>query len=106
MGQKRKGLSATRNEVPARISECEKTISDLAALDFDGAETQLGILRGRLDSLKTEMLAIQQNTAVQQAQIWLREAQADLESLIAGNERFREAQVRQAPNTAATERKL
>ena len=106
MGQKRKGLSATRNEVPARISECEKTISDLAALDFDGAEAQLGILRSRLDSLKTEMLAIQQNTAVQQAQIWLREAQADLESLIAGNERFREAQVRQAPNTAATERKL
>ncbi|MDY3781387.1 MAG: AAA family ATPase [Candidatus Faecousia sp.] len=103
ISQKRKGLSATRNEVPARISECEKTISDLAALDFDGAEAQLGILRSRLDSLNTEMLAIQQNTAVQQKELALQKAQMELAALEQENRRYRDGQKAAAPTAAALE---
>lgn len=103
ISQKRKGLSATRNEVPARISECEKTISDLAALDFDGAEAQLGILRSRLDSLNTEMLAIQQNTAVQQKELALQKAQMALTVLEQENRRHRDRQKATAPTAAALE---
>ena len=103
ISQKRKGLSATRNEVPARISECEKTISDLAALDFDGAEAQLGILRGRLDSLNTEMIAIQQNTAVQQKELALQKAQMELAALEQENRRYRDGQKAAAPTAAVLE---
>ena len=103
ISQKRKGLSATRNEVPARISECEKTISDLAALDFDGAEAQLGILRSRLDSLNTEMLAIQQNTAVQQKELALQKAQMELAALEQENRRYRDGQKAAAPTAAVLE---
>ena len=90
--QKRKGFMATRDEVPARISECEKTISDLSGMDFDGAEAQLSVLNGRLNSLNEELLAIQQNTAVQRKEIELKKAKIDLESIERDNDRYRASQ--------------
>lgn len=90
--QKRKGFMATRNEVPARISECEKTISDLSGMDFDAAEAQLSILNARRDSLNAELLAIQQNTAVQRKEIELKKAKIDLESIERDNDRYRASQ--------------
>lgn len=99
VAQKRKGFMTTRNEVPARISECEKTIQDLSALDFDGADVELGILSARRDQLNTELLAIEQNTAVQKKQMEIREAQLELDKLEAENQRFRDHQRPTPPDT-------
>ena len=96
--QKRKGFMATRNEVPARISECEKTISDLSGMDFDGAEAQLSILNARRDSLNAELLAIQQNTAVQRKEIELREAKMEYVQLLDENRQFRAKQLQDIPS--------
>ena len=96
--QKRKGFMATRNEVPARISECEKTISDLSGMDFDGAEAQLSILNARRDSLNAELLAIQQNTAVQRKEIELREAKMEYNQLLDENRQFRVKQLQDIPS--------
>lgn len=104
--QKRKGFMATRDEVPARISECEKTISDLSGMDFDGAEAQLSILNGRLNSLNEELLAIQQNTAVQRKEIELRKAKLDLESIERENTSYRKSQENAAPSIAGLEAEL
>lgn len=96
--QKRKGFMATRNEVPARISECEKTISDLSGMDFDGAEAQLSILNARRDSLNAELIAIQQNTAVQRKEIELREAKMEYNQLLDENRQFRAKQLQDIPS--------
>lgn len=95
VAQKRKGFLTSRNEVPARISECEKTIQDLSALDFDGADVELGILSAWRDQLNTELLAIEQNTAVQKKQMEIREAQLELDKLESENQRFRDWQKRE-----------
>lgn len=104
--QKRKGFMTTRNEVPARISECEKTISDLSALDFDGADAQLAILNSRLGSLNTELLAIEQNTAVQSKELELKRAFLEKETIESDNRKFRDGQKVAAPTAAILERDL
>lgn len=104
--QKRKGFMATRDEVPARISECEKTISDLSGTDFDGAEAQLSILNGRLNSLNAELLAIEQNTAVQRKEIELKKAKLDLESIERDNDRYRATQKSAVPSISTMEEEL
>lgn len=104
--QKRKGFMATRNEVPARISECEKTISDLSGMDFDGAEAQLSILNARRDSLNAELLAIQQNTAVQRKEIELKKARLNLESIERDNDRYRATQKSAVPSISCLEAEL
>ena len=104
--QKRKGFMATRDEVPARISECEKTISDLSGTDFDGAEAQLSILNGRLNSLNAELLAIEQNTAVQRKEIELKKAKLDLESIERDNDRYRATQKSAVPSISCLEAEL
>ena len=104
--QKRKGFMATRNEVPARISECEKTISDLSGMDFDGAEAQLSILNARRDSLNAELLAIQQNTAVQRKEIELKKAKLDVEAIERDNANFRHAQESTIPSVSGLEAEL
>lgn len=104
--QKRKGFMANRDEVPARISECEKTISDLSGTDFDGAEAQLSILNGRLNSLNAELLAIEQNTAVQRKEIELKKAKMDLESIERENDRYRATQKSAVPSISTMEEEL
>lgn len=104
--QKKKGLMADRNELPARISECEKTIADLEGLDFDGAAEQLEALTGRKNAIMAELLAIRQNTAVQSKRLEVRESRMALDSLEGENRRYRLEQEAQKPNVAALEREL
>ena len=104
--QKKKGLMADRNELPARISECEKTIADLEGLDFEGAAEQLEVLTGRKNAIMAELLAIRQNTAVQSKRLEVRESQMALASLEGENRRYRMEQEAQKPNVAALEREL
>lgn len=106
LAQKKKGLMADRNELPARISECEKTIADLEGLDFEGAAEQLEALTGRKEAIASELLAIRQNTAVQTKKLEIRESQMALDNLEADNRRHRMAQEAQKPNVAAMDREL
>lgn len=106
LAQKKKGLMADRNELPARISECEKTIADLEGLDFEGAAEQLEALSGRKEAIASELLAIRQNTAVQRKELEIRECRMELDSLEAENRRYRMEQEAKKPNVAALEREL
>lgn len=106
LAQRKKGYTLDRNELPARISECEKTIADLEGLDFDGAAEQLEVLTGRKNAIMAELLAIRQNTAVQSKRLEMRESQMALDSLEAENRRYRMEQEAQKPNVAALEREL
>lgn len=106
LAQRKKGYTLDRNELPARISECEKTIADLEGLDFEGAAEQLEALSGRKEAIASELLAIRQNTAVQSKRLEVRESQMALDSLEAENRRYRMEQETQKPNVAALEREL
>lgn len=106
LAQRKKGYTLDRNELPTRISECEKTIADLEGLDFDGAAEQLEVLTGRKDAIMAELLAIRQNTAVQSKRLEVRESQMALDNLEAENRRHRMEQETQKPNVAALEREL
>lgn len=97
--RQKKDYSVTRNEVPARISECEKTISDLSGVDFDGAKEEASMLSTRRDQLQKELLSIEQNTAVQAKQMELDAATFELKKLEEENRRFREDQRRTLPDT-------
>ncbi len=104
--QKRKGYLVTRNEVPARISEQQKTMDSLNNLDFDGADTEIQILRARQEQLSSELLSIQQNSAVDGKRLELREARLELDQLNAENQRFRDEQKRSAPSADSITREL
>lgn len=104
--QERKGLTGKRNEIPARISECEKTIADLAELDYDRAAAELAALETRKEALNTELLAIRQNTAVQGKELDLREIQGKLAALERENRDYRQEQERKMPDGEAIRRQL
>ena len=59
----KKGYVGARNEIPARISECQKTIDDLAALDFAGARENLELANASRENLSGQLLAINRNSA-------------------------------------------
>lgn len=40
LSAQRKGLNKTREDTPARLDECKKTIGDLSSIDFDALERQ------------------------------------------------------------------
>lgn len=104
--QKRKGYMVTRNEVPARISEQQKTIDSLSNLDFDGADTEIRILSARQEQLSSELMAIERNAAVDGKRMELREAKLELEKLHEENRRFREEQRREVPSAGPIMREL
>lgn len=40
LAAQRKGLNNVRNDTPARLDECKKTVADLSSIDFDALERQ------------------------------------------------------------------
>lgn len=51
----RKGLNRTREDTPARLDECKKTVEDLASIDFPALERQLEEVKGRRAEAQREL---------------------------------------------------
>ena len=102
----KKGYVGARNEIPARINECQKTVEDLMGLDFQGAKAEVAVLQGRADRLSGELIAIERNTAADGKKMELREAQMELEKLENENRAYRNSQVKPKPDTSALENAL
>lgn len=94
----KKGFVSARNEIPARISECQKTIDDLGSLDFDTASAEAAALNARKEAISGELLAISRNTAADSKKIELQQAQLELDKLEAENSRYRESQKQGQPD--------
>lgn len=88
----RKGFVGAKTEIPARISECQKTIEDLEGLDFAAAKAEVEALNARKDSLSQQLLAIENDTALSQKRLEIREAQLELNALEEENKAFRRSQ--------------
>lgn len=88
----KRGHSGKKDEIPARISECEKTISDIQGIDFDAIRREVEILSAEADTVNTEILALEHDSAAEGKRLEIREAQLSLEALEAENKAYRASQ--------------
>ena len=97
----KRGFVGAKTELPARISECEKTIRDVEGLDFDKAKAEVEILTAQCESLEAQRLAIEHNSAADRKRIEIREAQLELSTIESENRAFRASQLANAPDLAS-----
>lgn len=91
LAEKKKFVGA-KTEIPARISECKKTIEDIQGLDFAGAKADVEYLNRRKESLAAQVLAIDNDGAQNAKRLEIREAQLELHALENENNAFRASQ--------------
>ena len=99
LAEKRK-LVGAKTEIPARISECQKTIEDVERLDFAGAREEMATLQTKQDSLAAQIVAIDHDAAADQKRLEIREAQMELNSLENENKAYRASQTSGNAGTA------
>ena len=102
----RKGFVGAKTELPARISECQKTIEDLEGLDFAAARVESEALNARKDRLSEELLAIENDTALSQKRLELREVQLELNALEEENKAYRRSQQANTPDVQTVKAEL
>ena len=88
----KKKFVGSKTEIPARISECQKTIDDIVGIDFDKAKTEVKVLQAKADEISTRIVAIEHDSAADQKRIEIREAQLELTSLVNENHAYRVSQ--------------
>ncbi len=88
----KRGFVGAKTDIPARISECQKTIEDIESIDFSGAQADVEALTIKKDSVAAQILALDNDNAAQQKSLELKEAQLALSTLEAENKAFRDAQ--------------
>ena len=90
-----------KTDIPARISECQKTIEDVDGMDFGAARAKIEALTVEKDALEAELLSIERNTAAENKRMEIREVQLELTALDNENKAYRASQLANAPDTAA-----
>ena len=91
LAEKRKFVGA-KTEIPARISECQKTIEDIEGLDFAGTKSALAVLNVEKEAAAAQILALDHDNAAEQKSLEIREAQLELSALENENKAYRDAQ--------------
>jgi len=94
---RKKSLSGIRDDTPARISECRRTLQDMAELDFAAARAEEQALTRQITDLQQQLCALGQNTALEALELKLRELTLRREQLEGRNRAHRESQ--RAPGT-------
>ena len=88
----KRGFVGAKTEIPARISECQKTIDDIQGLDFAGAKAQADALQATLNGISEHIIAIEHDSAADQKRMEIREAQLELSKLESENKAYRASQ--------------
>ena len=92
LAEKKKFVGA-KTEIPARISECQKTIEDIQGLDFAGAKAEVEALNAKKDGIAAQIVAIEHDSAADQKRMEIREARLELVALENENIAYRSSQV-------------
>ena len=88
LSEKKKFVGA-KTEIPARISECQKTIEDIQGVDFAGAKAEVESLTVRKESVEAQILAIEHDSAADAKRLEIREAQLEMTALYNENKAYR-----------------
>ena len=88
----KKGQTGIQNDTPARINECERTLADIAGINFEEAREQEQALIRQKDGLQVQLLALDQDTVLEKKRLELREAKFERDQLESRNRVHRESQ--------------
>lgn len=88
----KKKFTGVTSDIPARISECQRTIQDVECLNFAAAREALGMHEVKKDDLCSRILAIENDTAIAQKRTEISALQLELSKLEAENDIFRQKQ--------------
>lgn len=102
----KKGFTTTRDQIPARLDECNKNVQSLMDINFEQARQTLTALEAEHRDILAQIAAVDNNTAVTQKQQEIRAKQMDLQSLEAANTDHRRQQTRGNLNLAPLRRNL
>ena len=88
----KKGFVGAKTEIPARISECQKTIQDIEGVDFAAAQAEVDALTVKKDAVSAQILELDHDHASEQKRLQIREAQIELTALENENRAYRTSQ--------------
>ena len=88
----KRAYSTKKDEIPARISECEKTIGDIQGIDFGAVRAEEQLLMSEADAVNAEMIALEHDSAAESKRLEVREVQLALDTLEAENKAYRASQ--------------
>lgn len=88
----KKGQTGIRDDSPTRINECERTLADIAGINFEEAREQEQELSQKKDGLQVQLLALDQDTVLEKKRLELREAKFERDQLESRNKAHREIQ--------------
>ena len=91
LAEKRK-FAGAKTEIPARISECQKTIEDIQGLDFAKAKAQVEALQTTLNGVSSQIVAIEHDNAADQKRLEIGHANLELSKLEIENNAYRDQQ--------------
>ena len=96
----RRGFINAKTDIPARISECQKTVEDLSALDFTQAKAEADVLGAKQADLAKQIVAMEHNSLADSKRLEIREVKVELDKLVAENEAYRARQMAGVPDVA------
>ncbi len=88
----KKQFTGAKTEIPARISECQKTIEDIEGLDFAGAKAAAAELNGKKDAISEQLLLLDHSGEADKKMLEIREAELEMKALERENKAYRDRQ--------------
>ena len=86
------GFVGARTEIPARISECQKTIEDIEGLDFAGAKAEAAELQAALSEISAKIVALENDSAAEKKRLEIGGVHLELIKLENENKAYRNSQ--------------
>lgn len=100
LAAEKKGLSVTKSELPARLSECEGIVASISGIDFESARVQKQELEQEGDRLNGQYLGLGQSAEIRELSAELKEARLEMDRIMAENELYRKNLLHGAPDVA------
>lgn len=101
----RKGFVGAKTEIPARMSELQKTIEDVQGLNFAGAKAEIERLTVQKNGIEAQILAIEHDNAAEAKRLEIREATIAQMQLDSENRAYRNSQTASAPDAGDMKQK-
>lgn len=88
----KRAYTGAKNDLPARISGCRMTISNVEGIDFETARAELRRLDAQRESLEGQLLSIEHDAAKEKKAVEIREKKVELSALDGENRVYRSGQ--------------
>ena len=106
MLSEKKAFTGTKTEIPARLSELQKTIEDVQGLDFAAARAEVERLTAQKNAVEAQILSIEHDNAAEAKRLEIREATIAQMQLDGENRAYRNSQTANMPDVAGMENRI